>query len=162
VNGYSIDYADFYPATNYPAESAEGRNTGTIRTLVYIGTPSNPQFTHPSPGPIDPQDLAAHIYTSLGPSGRNSEYLLELDDALASLHENHGSKNHGEAGQEVVDIHVRDLADRVRLLIQQEQEEGHDTEIEEKMEEREEELEEEMERVLSKEEIEQARKEPEE
>ena len=57
INGYTIHYTPFHPA-------ADG--APPIRTLVYIGTPENPQFT----GPQDPQALAEHIYRSEGPSGR--------------------------------------------------------------------------------------------
>ena len=91
INGYTIHYAPFHPAA---AEK------GTIRTLVYIGTPDNPQFT----GPQEPAALAAHIAASEGPSGLNRDYLLELDHALNALSPDSG------------DVHVSDLADRVRAI----------------------------------------------
>jgi len=89
INGYSIHYAPFQPADG----AAE------IKTLVYIGTPDNEQFV----GVQDPQELAAHIHKSEGPSGLNKEYLLNLDKALCELN--------AEA-----DSHIHDLADRVRAL----------------------------------------------
>ncbi|KAI9805416.1 MAG: hypothetical protein M1825_000667 [Sarcosagium campestre] len=91
INGYTIHYTTFHPAdaTQKP-----------IRTLVYIGTPDNPQFT----GPQDSQQLAEHIWRSRGPSGENKEYLFLLEAGLESL--NHGSG----------DEHVQDLASRVRAL----------------------------------------------
>ena len=89
INGYTIHYTSFYPADGSPS----------IKTLVYIGTPDNDQFT----GPQDPQILAEHIYKSEGPSGPNKDYLLGLEKALDEL--SHDS-----------DVHVKDLADRVRAI----------------------------------------------
>ncbi|KAI9770238.1 MAG: hypothetical protein M1840_003395 [Geoglossum simile] len=93
VNGYSIHYTAFYPAALSP-------HKGPIPTMVYIGTPDNPQFV----GPQDPQKLAEHIWRSRGPSGENKEYLLELADSLEGLSPESG------------DDHVRDLAARVRAI----------------------------------------------
>jgi cation transport protein ChaC len=94
INGYSIHYAPFQPADG----------SAPIRTLVYIGTPENEQFV----GPQDPQKLAEHIFHSKGPSGPNKDYLLNLDTALNELTPESG------------DIHIHDLANRVRAL-----EQGH-------------------------------------
>lgn len=69
--------------------------------MVYIGMPDNPQFL----GALDPQDVARKINESIGPSGENREYLLNLETALLELSSN--SK----------DEHITDLAQRVRLLI---------------------------------------------
>ena len=90
INGYTIHYTPFCPSDGSP----------TIKTLVYIGTPDNDQFI----GPQDPQQLAEHIYKSVGPSGPNTDYLLSLDEALDSLSPESG------------DGHIKDLATRVRKL----------------------------------------------
>ncbi|RYO87256.1 hypothetical protein DL762_003417 [Monosporascus cannonballus] len=90
INGYTIHYAPFHPAAGGPS----------IRTLVYIGTPDNPQFT----GPQDPARLAEHIHRSAGPSGANRDYLFGLERALDELSPESG------------DAHVTDLADRVRAI----------------------------------------------
>lgn len=90
INGYSIHYAPFQPADG----------SAPIQTLVYIGTPDNDQFV----GPQDPQKLAEHIFRSQGPSGLNKDYLLSLDVALRDLAPDSG------------DVHVGDLAQRVRQL----------------------------------------------
>lgn len=92
INGYTIQYTPFHPADGSPA----------IRTLVYIGTPENDQFI----GPQDPQKLAEHIYKSVGPSGPNIDYLLSLEIALDGLSPESG------------DGHVKDLANRVRKIEQ--------------------------------------------
>ncbi|PNY27153.1 glutathione-specific gamma-glutamylcyclotransferase 2 [Tolypocladium capitatum] len=90
INGYSIHYTPFNQADGSPP----------IKTLVYIGTPDNEQFV----GPQDPQKLARHILASRGPSGPNTEYLYNLDAALDELSPESG------------DVHVGDLAGRVRAL----------------------------------------------
>ena len=92
INGYTIHYTTFYPADG----------SAVIKTLVYIGTPDNEQFM----GPQDPQELAEHIYKSVGPSGLNKDYLLSLETALDSLSPESG------------DEHIKDLANRVRKIEQ--------------------------------------------
>ena len=91
INGYSIQYTPFHPADGAP----------TIRTLVYIGTPDNPQFA----GVQDPQALAKHISRSHGPSGPNPEYLFSLESSLIEL------------SDEAEDQHVNDLSNRVRSIL---------------------------------------------
>lgn len=95
-NGYSIHYTPFHPADG----------STTIHTMVYIGTPENEQFI----GPQDPQMLAARIYESSGPSGPNRDYLLGLEKSLDGL------------CPESRDLHVKDLANRLRRI----QEEAQD------------------------------------
>ena len=91
INGYSIQYTPFWPSD---------RDLPSIKCLVYIGLPDNPQFM----GPQDPHALAKHINRSRGPSGENVEYLFMLEQALKEL------------GKESGDEHVHDLADRVRMI----------------------------------------------
>lgn len=96
INGYSIEYAVFYPSTGEPPR-------GIIRDcMVYIGLPSNPQFL----GVQTQEEVAGVIARSEGPSGRNDEYLFMLERALREL------------GEE--DEHVGDLARRVRELLGEE------------------------------------------
>lgn len=91
INGYSMQYTPFWPVD---------KSLQSIKCLVYIGLPDNPQFL----GRQDPQIVAEHICRSRGPSGENVEYLLMLEQALKEL---------GEASG---DGHVQDLADRVRRI----------------------------------------------
>lgn len=91
INGYSVQYTAFH---------SSDKTSPSIKCLVYIGLPDNPQFT----GVQDPQALAEHIARSKGPSGQNDEYLFMLERALSEL------------GQGSEDAHVQDLADRVREI----------------------------------------------
>jgi cation transport regulator ChaC len=115
INGYTIHYTPFHPASaSASASTSNGtlntsttvlpvpqqQHEGPIQTLVYIGTPDNEQFV----GPQDPQQLAEHIYRSVGPSGLNRDYLWGLETALDELSPESG------------DAHVTDLSDRVRAV----------------------------------------------
>ena len=60
----------------------EERTGEPVKALLYRGTPQNPCF---SPRALfDPIFGAARIAFSIGPSGRNDEYLYNLDNFLAS------------------------------------------------------------------------------
>lgn len=118
INGYTMDLMPFYASVvpSPHAEADERRNSGndttsldrkdvraqqgSIKCLLYVGLPTNPQFV----GPQDPDALAEHIYKSRGPSGENRDYLYLLEKALLAL---------GEDGE---DEHVSDLARRVRTI----------------------------------------------
>jgi len=124
INGYTIHETNFYradaPYVNGQEDSTKMdplhdlEGTEPIKTIVYIGTPENAQFV----GPQDPQELAEHIYKSVGPSGMNREYLLELETALEGLSVESG------------DEHIKDLANRVRGIEAREKAKGKDLEKE--------------------------------
>ena len=112
INGHTIHYTPFHPATTSTSaatadDGAAGQQHKPIKTLVYIGTPDNEQFV----GPQDPAELAAHICRSAGPSGPNVDYLWGLERSLDEL-------SPGRSGDE----HVRDLAERARRIVQDEEE----------------------------------------
>jgi cation transport regulator ChaC len=105
INGYSIQYTPFkrpddMSATyqNVHVSSDATEDPQSIKCLVYIGLPDNPQFL----GVQDPQALAEHIVKSRGPSGENKDYLYELEKAL------------GDLGSGSLDEHISDLARRCR------------------------------------------------
>lgn len=91
INGYSIQYTPFHPADS---------SKGDLHCLVYIGMPDNPQFL----GALDPAEVAETINRSIGPSGENREYLLQLDEALSTL------------TSDSRDEHIADLARRLRAM----------------------------------------------
>ncbi len=66
--------------------------------VTYIAPPGNGAFL----GPAGPEEIAAHIARSAGPSGSNADYLLELAAALETLN--------------VEDRHVSELASRVAYV----------------------------------------------
>lgn len=144
VNGYTIQYADFYssppddshfspplPSTTSASASAPisasyhsaGFSSSSpaslpIKTLLYIGLPTNPNFV----GPETPADVAAVIASRRGPSGENREYLFMLEEALEELGPGSG------------DAHVRALGTRVRNILgfqrqQQQQQTYHEREV---------------------------------
>ena len=70
----------------------------TVRAVAYVAPPGNPAYLGDAPL----VRMAAHIHRAAGRSGRNADYVLELDAALRRL------------GAE--DDHVADLARRLRRL----------------------------------------------
>ena len=70
----------------------------TVRATTYMAPASNAAFLGPAPL----AEMAAHIHRAAGPSGRNADYLLQLDAALRRL----GAR----------DCHVASLAAQVRQL----------------------------------------------
>ncbi|KAL1794711.1 hypothetical protein ACET3X_006527 [Alternaria dauci] len=134
INGYSIQFTPFHPAISTaevtspphdsePDESERGmlagiratntvsvtEEAGSMKCLVYIGLPENPQFL----GPQDPDALARKILESKGPSGENKEYLYNLEIALLGLSYNSG------------DAHVSDLVRRCKQLEEEARVEGN-------------------------------------
>ena len=69
-----------------------------VTALVYIATPDN--FAHLGPAPDEA--IAEQIANSVGPSGSNREYLLELHRALGDL--------------DARDAHISQLVDLVNNL----------------------------------------------
>ena len=61
-----------------PLDLDDGR---TVDGLVYFADAENPHFR----GPLDTDTIAAHVASSRGPSGDNSDYVLRLDVALRDL-----------------------------------------------------------------------------
>lgn len=97
-NGYTIQRTDVYGYRNGIEVVVEKDAT------IYVGKRDNPAFV----GSEDLDILAARIHTSVGPSGRNKDYLYDLVDAVKGL----ASESH--------DSHLAALESRVRALDDQE------------------------------------------
>lgn len=67
--GYTLQRVTFYP---------DDKSEDEHELELYIGTADNPNYL----GPASTDDIAQQIYHSVGPSGRNIDYLLNLAKAL--------------------------------------------------------------------------------
>jgi cation transport protein ChaC len=85
-NGYSTHDVPFYVVNTHgthPVLNELPKKNGQIyiESMIYIGTIDNEAFV----GPETMEETAAVIRTSVGPSGPNIEYLVELTRAVSDL-----------------------------------------------------------------------------
>ena len=70
--GYSMVTIKFYPQES---------SISPFDLDIYIGSEDNPNFL----GPAKLEEMAKQIHDSVGPSGKNTDYLFQLADAMKSL-----------------------------------------------------------------------------
>ncbi|XP_020580312.1 gamma-glutamylcyclotransferase 2-3-like isoform X2 [Phalaenopsis equestris] len=88
-------YVDLFTDSSSPTPAVSG-------VMVYVASPDTKANTnYLGPAPIE--DIAKQIIKAEGPSGRNRDYLFQLEEALNRLG--------------CFDMHVRDLANAVRELL---------------------------------------------
>ncbi|XP_022083072.1 putative glutathione-specific gamma-glutamylcyclotransferase 2 [Acanthaster planci] len=90
--GYTLTSVTFHPRDTYKHQPFD--------VMIYIATPDNKNFL----GPASMEVIAQQIFLSVGPSGKNIEYLLNLAEAVRSLL------------PEAADQHLFELEKLVRLL----------------------------------------------
>ncbi|KRS20810.1 gamma-glutamyl cyclotransferase [Alishewanella sp. WH16-1] len=81
-NGYLRFFTELHWLDNAGPHSTAD-NSGIEQGVVYIANPDNAAYLGPAPE----ADIARQIAKSHGPSGANSEYLLQLAQALRQLNE---------------------------------------------------------------------------
>lgn len=71
-NGYSKAVVTFHPLDT---------SVSPFDCLMYTATPQNPEYLGPAPL----NEMADQIWKSVGPSGANADYLLQLASAIRTL-----------------------------------------------------------------------------
>lgn len=78
-------YLDYREKDGYEAISVlfhpHSETVDPFELLIYIGGESNPFYA----GPANLEDIARQIFTSVGPSGANTEYLFKLAEAMKTI-----------------------------------------------------------------------------
>ncbi len=78
---YEVDIQLYEDSSDSGSGSGSGSESKIVKGLVYIAPTDNDAFL----GHASEKEIAKHILRSVGPSGPNCDYLLDLADALRAL-----------------------------------------------------------------------------
>ena len=78
-----LDHREKNGYSRMPCTITFDKGKATEQGIVYVADEENPAYLGPQPM----HELASHIHTSVGPSGSNRDYLLQLADSLRELGE---------------------------------------------------------------------------
>jgi len=76
-----LDFRERGGYTRLDLELVDGSGRPLTRAITYVATPENPNWL--GDAPLD--DIARQVRGAIGPSGRNVDYVLELERALREL-----------------------------------------------------------------------------
>ncbi|XP_072031945.1 putative glutathione-specific gamma-glutamylcyclotransferase 2 [Amphiura filiformis] len=98
--GYTVATVDFWPQYNDMTKSSK-----PFKVMIYIATEDNEEYL----GPASMEEIAKQIAVSVGPSGKNAEYLCNLAEAVRCI----------VPGEE--DVHLFQLERLVKQIITENQ-----------------------------------------
>jgi len=89
--GYKQATVTFFP---------KDENEEPFDITLYVGTEDNPYYLGPAPV----KEISQQIFTSIGPSGHNSEYVFKLAEALRNIAPDAEDKHLLELEQELINL----------------------------------------------------------
>lgn len=109
-NGYTRHETTFYPMDNSDPKE----------TIVYVANEENPSWNCNH----DLDDIAEQIFGSVGPSGKNTEYVYNLCDAMRQYFHNIRDDHLFELETLLKSLEAEDLKKRHKLLARRLSQEG--------------------------------------
>lgn len=108
-----------YETTFYPTDNSDHNIDSPIlkrKVIVYVANEQNPSYNNNH----NLDDIAAQIIQSIGPSGRNCEYLYKLCDAMREFFSNINDEHLFEIERLVRNLEAEDLKQKLIRRLSQE------------------------------------------